>query len=897
MPDWLILDSQMTRIMRAVRALVLRLAALVGVGLSDREIDDELRGHRALLEDDYRRAGLDPVEAKRRAAIDFGSVASVADAYRDRRDLIGLEHWRRDFLYAARSLARSPGLAISAALVLGLAIGLSTAMTTVFHTIVWRGLLVPEPERVVKLALTFAGEGSRHVSGAHNGFSYPEVMAYRDATRALGGGLAAVSEARLTWQRDTTVESLPAAQVTGDYFQTVRVRAERGRLLTSAESREAVAVVSYRFWQRVLGGADDVIGRSLVLDRTPYVVIGVTAQGFSGTGEPVDVWLPLEAAMVFQNKAGALTEVNFSWLDVIGRLAPEASIKAAIAESTAIAAEFDRDNPGRRTTVHIERASLLPAGTWATSDRTLVLGAGGGIGVLVAILLMICGSNVASLLLSRAASRQKEIAVRVALGASRRRITQQLLAEVLMLALVSAVVAVLVCTATFHLIAVWFPLADVLGTLNPDRRVLALAVAFSVGVLLVCGLLPMRQTATVDCLPTLKGDGMFPMIRVPTMRLRRGVISIQVALSVVLLVVAALMIRGLQRVSTVDLGYPTTGLYLVELDRPSTDGTLFGRTVRDALLKQPGIVEAGLTAIAPFRGMGISLARTPAMREPVRTRQNGVDVGYFRALGIPLLAGRFALPREADVVVVNASFARRFWGNEHDAIGQPLEIFDDRGVVSPSVRVVGVIGAVQTSDIGTPDPPTYYVTVADTHATRDIVVRTTEQAHGARIVLDTVRALDARAMVTVRSLNEQLTMTTMPSRIAAALAGFIGLMAVLVAAVGLHGIVAHSVIARTREIGIHVALGAPRTALLKVVAGSSVSSAGIGALIGGAIVMAIGWALSGEIRAALFGLNPLDPAAFLLAVVSLATVVSAAVYLPARRTLGMAPLEALRHDG
>ncbi len=886
----------MTHVVRAVRALVVRFGAFVGIGLSDREIDDELRAHRALLEDDYRRAGLDPTEARRRAAIDFGSVAAVAEAYRDRRDLIGLEHWRRDFIYAARSLGRSPGLAVSAALVLGLAIGLSTAMTTVFHSIVWQGLPVPEPERLVKLALTFSGEGSRHVSGAHNGFSYPEVVTYRVATRALGGGLAAVSETRVTWQRDTTVDSLPAAQVTGDYFQTVRVRAARGRVLTPAESREAVAVVSYRFWQRVLGGTDDVIGRSLVLDRTPYVVIGVAEQGFSGTGEPVDVWLPLEAAKVFQNKAAALTEVNFSWLEVIGRLAPDASITAAIAESTAIAAEFDRDNPGRRTTVHIERASLLPAGTWATSDRTLLLGAGGAIGVLVTVLLLICGSNVASLLLSRAASRQKEIAVRVALGASRRRITQQLLAEVLILALVSAVVAVVVCTSTFHLIAVWFPLADVLGTLNPDRRVLAVALALSVGVLLVCGLLPMRQTATVDCLPTLKGDGMFPMIRVPTMRLRRGVISIQVALSVILLVVAALMIRGLERASTVDLGYQTTGLYLVELDRASTEGTLFGRTVRDALLKQPGIVEAGLTAIAPFRGMGISLARTPGMREPVRTRQNGVDVGYFRALGIPLLAGRFALPREAHVVVVNSSFARRFWGSEHDAIGQPLEILDDRGVASPS-HVVGVIGAVQTSNIGMPDPPTYYVTVADTHATRDIVVRTTEQVHGARLVLDTVRALDSGAMVTVRSLNEQLTMTTMPSRIAAALAGFIGLMAVLVAAVGLHGIVAHSVIARTREIGIHVALGAPRTALLKVVAGSSVSSAGIGALIGGAIVMGIGWALSGEIRAALFGLNPLDPAAYLLAAVSLATVVSAAVYLPARRALGMAPLEALRHDG
>jgi putative ABC transport system permease protein len=250
-----------------------------------------------------------------------------------------------------------------------------------------------------------------------------------------------------------------------------------------------------------------------------------------------------------------------------------------------------------------------------------------------------------------------------------------------------------------------------------------------------------------------------------------------------------------------------------------------------------------------------------------------------------------------DVVVVNSSFARRFFGNEHDAIGQPLEIPDERGGAPRSARVIGVIGPVQTSDVGMPDPPTYYAPVGDTHPSREIVIRTTEQAPGARIVLDTVRALDSRAMVTVRSLDEQLALTTTSSRIAAALAGVIGLMAVLVAAVGLHGIVAHSVIARTREIGIRVALGASKAALLRVVAASSLTSVGIGALIGVAIVAGVGWAMSSEMRAALFGLNPLDPAAYLLAAVSLATVVFGAVYLPARRVLGVAPLDALRHDG
>jgi putative ABC transport system permease protein len=886
----------MTRFARAVRAFIIRLGALIGIGPSDREIDDELRAHRALLEDDYRRAGLDPVEAKRRAAIDFGSVASVADAYRDRRDLIGLEHWRRDFMYAARSLGRSAGLAVSAVLVLGLGIGLSTAVAAIFHSVVWQGLPVPEPERVVKLSLTFAGKGSRRVSGIHNGFSYPELTAYRNATRTLDG-LAGVREERVTWQRDATIESLTAAQVTGDYFQTLRVRSVRGRLLTPAESRQTVAVVSFRFWQRVLDGSADALGRTLVLDRTPYVVIGVAEQGFSGTAEPIDVWVPVEAAKTAQHKLADLTEENFAWLEVVGRLTPSASIGTAIAESPLIADQFDRDNPGRRTTVHIERAARLPAGTWSTSDRTIVLGAGGAIGVLVAVLLLICGSNVASLLLSRAASRQKEIAVRVALGASRRRITQQLLAEVLILALVSALVGVVVCSLAFHLLAVWFPIADIIGTLNPDGRVLTVALAFSIGVLLVFGLLPMHQTTNVDCLPTLKGDGMFSVIRVPTMRLRRILISMQVALSLLLLVAAALMSRGLERAFSVDLGYPTKGLYIADLDRASAEGTTLGRAVRDALARQPGIAAVGLAGLAPFSGSGVSSARTPAMREPRSTGWNRADEGYFRTLGIPLLTGRFPMPSETDVIVVNSSLARRFWATEHDAVGQLLEIpgkqFD--ALAFRPVRVIGVIGAVQTSLIGVPDAPMYYEPVED-ESMHIIVIRATDQASGARIVLDTVGALDSRAMVRVHSLDEQLAVATTPSRVAATLAGFIGLMAVLVAAVGLHGIVAQSVIARTREIGIRVALGAPKVALLRVVAGSSLTSVGIGALIGCAMVTGTGWALSTEMRAALFGLNPLDPLAYALAVVSLAIVVCGAVYLPARRALGMAPLDALRHD-
>ncbi len=578
-------------------------------------------------------------------------------------------------------------------------------------------------------------------------------------------------------------------------------------------------------------------------------------------------------------------------------------MNTATAEAAVVASQFDRDNPGRRTTMNVERASRLEAGVWASRERTMVVARSAAAGVMIVILLLICGSNVAGLLLARGATRQREIAVRVALGASGGRITQQLAAEVFVIALASALVGVLVCTWTFRVMAIWLPIGALLGLLAPDARVFALALASAIGMAFVFGLAPALQAARVDCLAALKGEVAGPLARRSAMRLRRLLISMQVAVSVILLVSATLLGESARRVFSVNPGYATGALYMAEFDRasvqasqPADGGAVLVRQMRDAVAGRPGIRNVGLTSIALFQGSGTNTARADNMKDPVQVRFNSVDAGYFQALGLTPIAGRFAEATEKGAVVVNASLARKFWGDERAALDHLLEI-GGAGYAKPyPVRVVGVVPTAQTVDIGVPDAPTYYAPVENADAARFLIVRGDGHAPVPRVVLDTVRALDRDAFVTVRSVDDRLAVVTSPSRIGAALAGLLGMLALLVTAVGIHGIVAHAVIARTREVGIRLALGAPRAAVLRVVVGSSLRSVLAGALAGGALVALVAWSFSAGVRTALFGMNPLDPTACLAAAACLAAVVFVAAYLPARRALGVAPLDALRHD-
>lgn len=535
-----------------------------------------------------------------------------------------------------------------------------------------------------------------------------------------------------------------------------------------------------------------------------------------------------------------------------------------------------------------------------------MIGAGAVAAALMVMLLVICGSNAAALLLARGASRQKEIALRLALGAGRGRIAQQLLAEIIVTAAITAVVGAVISVGALRALAAWLPPIDALGpaTFAPEPRVLLFASAFAVVVACFFGLAPLRQTLRVDCLSNIKGEASTWGARVPDARLRRALIATQVAVSVILIVAATLLGRGVSRSLDVDPGYVTRNLYVVQPDASQRSAKTFPGArsttprVRDLLAAEPGVESAGAVAIAPYFGAGTNSGRADGMASPVSVHFNAADEHYFETLGVQPIRGRIFRTGDSDVAIVNARLARLFWGGEDAAIGRAMEIgVAGYAASTTSVRVVGVIPSIQTATPGVPDEPTYYVPLTGQDASSAfLVVRARQGTRLPALAEAATHSVDADAVTTITPLDERLVAMTMPARIGAVTAGLIGVLALLVSAVGIHGMVAHAVTARIRDIGVHLALGAPRAGVVRLVLGWTMRGVRIGLLAGLAVVAAAALAFPAGLHAALFGLNPFDPAALSVAGGLLIGVTLVAAYVPARRALGIGPLAALRHD-
>jgi hypothetical protein len=388
----------------------------------------------------------------------------------------------------------------------------------------------------------------------------------------------------------------------------------------------------------------------------------------------------------------------------------------------------------------------------------------------------------------------------------------------------------------------------------------------------------------------------------PAVRLRHALVSFQVALSVILIACSAVLARGIVRALRVDPGFSPHGLYAVMLESSLSEprARALLQRVRETLAGTPGVGSVGLTAIPPFQGAGFSSARTDRMASPVPVNFSMVDLDYFRTLGVAPNAGRWFEAGEAEVsALVNSSFARKFWGEEGEAIGRSFEFPDRRDEqASERVTVVGVVPTIQSVDVGVPDGPTFYLmSGAARNGRLSLVVRAEPQVPIRRIAADAARSLDADAVATVVSIQERIAARTMPARVSATVAAALALLAVLVAVVGIHGIVAHAVSSRTREIGVHVALGASRARILQLIMGGSLRCVLKGSVAGGLVVLVAAYALSAVLQPLTFGVAALDPIALLATAVLLSAATFPAAYLPARRALGIAPIEALRNDG
>jgi predicted permease len=809
-----------------------------------------------------------------------------------------VERALRDLRLAARSWRRSPALAAAAVVTLALGLGANTALFSLVDAVLLRPLPgIAEPGRLVNV------HRSVQTASTPLGFSHPDYRDLRERARALSG-LAAFNGRGVSFGDGPGPAEMVGLQlVSGNFFEVLGVRPLRGRMLGPADDAAPgvapVAVVSHALWQRRLGGDEDVVGRTVRLNGFPFTVVGVAPEGFQGhfVGFPFEVFVPL--AMAAQAAPGdSLTDRDEPWLELVGRLAPEATIAQAQADLDAVAGALAREHGTGSRRVG---AQVTPATGIDDELRGPVVSFLAGLQALALLVLVVACVNVAGLLLARAAARARDVAVRTALGASRAAIAREAAAETLMLFAVGGAAGV----ALAH----WS--ADLLHTLQPrfpvplrfDLGVSGRVLAFAAGVTAVAGAtfaaFAAVQAGRLGSSSALReGRGGEPRGRA---RLRASLVVTQVALSMVLLVVAGLFMRSVQNARHVDVGFDPAGVVTARLDlRLLARGENETRALQDALLERlaalPGAEGAAFASWIPLRSLAppteLVRAEGAAEDEGLGTPVIAVSPAYLQVMRIPLREGRaFAVtdgPDSARVVLVSESLARRLWP-EGGAVGRAVRHGD---VTS---RVVGVVADVKTRRVTETAMPLLYVSLAQEFSPfgRALLRRQGPPAEAMAALAREVAALDRDLPVMEpMPLREAIAFALFPQRIAGAIASGLGALALLLAATGLYGLVAWSAGRRTREMGVRVALGATRGQVMALVLRHGLGLAAAGVALGAAGAGAAAHAL----RSLLPGVSAADPLTFAAIAALMASAAAAASFGPARRAARVDPAVALRSE-
>lgn len=812
-----------------------------------------------------------------------------------------LDLLRQDVRYAARALSRTPVFALVAVLSLAIGIGATTGIVTIANTLLLRPPPgVGHPERLVTIARTQEGNG-------FDNFSYPNFQDYR-AARSLGA-LAAlrIDPQAVSLAGPDGGEPIQVSAVSGNLFDVLEARAALGRFFRpdedGAPGANPVAVLSQAFWRRRFAADSSIVGRPIVLNGSPFTVIGVARDRFQGPfALAPDLWVPLTATTLLGTPTNLFSERRAVWLIGIGRLAPDVGVSQAQAELSAIAARLARDYPDANggQGVVVEPASLFPGDMRASID--------GFLGLLLAIsglVLIIASTNVAGMLLARATARRREIAVRLALGASRRRLVGQLAIESLMLFAAAAVAGLLIAHwLVIGLLALVARLPVQLA-LDPrlDWRVLGFAVVVALVTGVLAGLVPALQSTRPDLVPSLKSDGGGYGGR-QRLRLRSGLLVAQIALSMVLLMVAGLFARTLAHARSIDPGFDPHGVSIVSLDLGLANyGAEQGRRVAGEILDQtralPGVRAAAVSAMLPLDGGGLGLGEiTVAGRQPPdphlgwRADWNVVTPGYFTALGIPLVRGREFTEADrsgsGDVAILNETFAAALFPDE-DPVGRTL-INEGR-----SVTVVGVARNAKYRSLGEAPRNFIYVPLGQRYFGRThLVIRAVPGAAApAGAVRRIVAAVNpALPILRQQSMEQQTANALFPQRVALLVSGGLGLVALLLALLGIYGVTAFDVTQRTREIGVRVAVGAQRRHVLALVLRHGLVLASCGVVVGSLAAVAA----TRLLRGLLYGVQPADGVALGGAAGLLVLAALLASWIPARRALRLDPVLALRSE-
>ena len=806
----------------------------------------------------------------------------------------------QDIRYALRRLWKSPGFALVAMLSIGLAIGANTTVFTLLEHLVLRPLPgVPRSDRLV--AVNLGAEGGRP-----SGFGYQDYRDWREGARGFDGIAASANAIELALRIDGPAQHAWGEVVSANLFDVLGVRPFLGRAFRPEDEAQAipVAVISHGLWQRTFHGDPGVVGRHVMLNGNDFTVVGVAPEGFAGStmGMRHDVWVPLTLYELVTPSGGALSVRGWRFLEFgIARLRPGVSIEQAREDINAVHRRLIPANQVlRNTTVLVDRVD-------STGLAAMLRPAMGALfGVTILVLLVAC-ANVANLLVARASARRREIGIRLAVGAGRGRLTRQLLTESLVLAVCGGFVGVLVATWPKAAVLSLVPTTSlpIAFDISIDARVVGVAAVVTVATGIVFGLVPALQASKVALVPALRDGAAGGSAR--RSRLQAALVVAQVALSIVALVCAGLFVRGLQRAQAVDTGIrQPEGVLLADVNLYTAGySDSAARQLVDRLLEQvravPGVRAAGVATQLPL-GFGgyanISVEVDGYAFRPDEDRTALMSVAsaqYFETAGVPIVRGRGIAeqdrPDAQPVVVVNEAFSRRYWPGQ-DPIGKQIRFGGNTG---PWSVVVGVSRDVKGRRLDAPAPPTFYRSIHGRRPSRfTLHVRAGGDPRALQQALRrSVEQLDPNlALKNVRTMAEHMGAATFTQRIGAWSLSAFGALALVLASVGLFGVLSYAVAQRTREIGVRIAIGASRRDVLGLVVGRAMRLTAIGLGVG--VVLAVG---AGQLlRSQIFGVSPLDPLTFAAVIGLLAAVAFLAAWVPARRAAQVDPIIALQAE-
>src|SRR5215208_1222371 len=876
------------------------------------DFSDEVRAHIEIEAEELVRAGMPAREARAAARRAFGSVAAAEERFYESARVMWMERLRQDVRYALRTLRLAPAHTAAALATFALGIGVTAAVFSLVYALGVRPLPVRDAARVVTVYQEFRGDYDRRVEGSRFLFSLPEYVEYRDHARASLDGLAAYAEAELAVGSSRAPAG--AQLVSCNYFDVLRVRLAAGRGLAPDECERpgagAVAVLAHDFWRRELGADPSVVGRTIRVGAHVVTVVGVAERGFGGTEvQAADLWLPLAMQPVLRPGSADPADRDVSWLSVVGRLRPGATRDGAYAELATIAHRLDADRPGRRTLLHVG------TGTFANQPEVRHVGsyaAMAAAGAAALVLLMAC-VNVMSLSLSRAVARRREIGVRLALGAGRGRLVRQLLTESVLLALAGGALGLAVAWWLPRTLVAAVPARGVRVDLTPDAHVAAFAFLVSLAAAVASGRAPALQATRRDGVAALKGDRGGGGRRAGAARLRGRLVGVQLAGSLLLLVLGGLLARGVRRAQTMDPGFAVEGVLSLSLDLgggyTAPRAAALYAALAERLRAHPGVRSVALAQSLPLvaRGSGFirpdrgAAAEAPDAGGGVPIAFAVVSGSYFATMGVPIVRGRAFADAElpgaalagaagARPAVVSAALARRVWG-----AAEPLGARFQDG--ERAFYVVGVAGDVHNVSLAETDPAFVSMPAAPDEAMgMRLLVRERDAIGGgepvAAAVPALVAALDPGVAVSVERFADRLARKLEPARAAATACAVVGMLAAALALVGVYGVATYKAGGRAREVAVRIALGASARDVLAVMMRDGTRAVVAGLVVGTLLAAAAARLL----RGALFGLGALDPVAFLGAAALLGGAALAAMYRPARRAARTEPAAALRDE-